>query len=167
MSNHADTAAALRAEAAQHRANAAESFDRCDTDGFVSQWASGVNAAKADMNARIADAGGVWTFERVVLTRADGTDVADARVVDTRYGRRWRVDSADAWLPYMPARKSTLAKRGYGERVETVVAPAQAIHYSPPGARGFSGLTSVSTIIIRTDAKKSDGWRPVGPPESE
>jgi hypothetical protein len=154
----------LRASAAQHRADAAESFERCDTDGFVTQAASGLNAQKDDMAARIADAGGVWRFERVVLARLDGSAV-DARVVSTKYGERWRVDADDAWLPYMPARESTLARRGYYERVETAVAPAAAIHWSPPGARGFSGLTSVQTIIIRTDAERADGWRPVGAPQ--
>lgn len=164
MTKPNDTAAALRAKASQHRADAAESFDRCDTDGFVSQWASDMNAIKADRNADIAAAGGVWTFERVVLEREDGTPV-DARAVDTRYGMKWRVDADDAWLPYRPARVSTLAKRGFRERTETAVAPARAIHYSPPGARGLSGATSVSTIIIRTDAERKDGWYPVGAPE--
>jgi hypothetical protein len=155
----------LRAQAAEHRRNAAESFDRCDTDGFLSQWASGMNADLADRNADIAEHGGVWTFERVILERADGTPL-DARAVQTRYGKRWRVDADDAWLPYRPVRATTLGKRGYRERVETEIAPARAIHWAPPGARGMSGATSVSVVIIRTDADRRDGWQPVGPPQS-
>lgn len=164
MSTPNTTAAALRAAASQHRQNAAESFDRCDTDGFVSQWASGINARVADRNAEIADHGGMWTFERVVLERTDGTPV-EARAVQTRYGMKWRVDATDSWLAYRPARVSTLAKHGYRERTETEVAPARAITSAPAGARGFSGLTSVSVVIIRTDARKADGWFPVGAPE--
>jgi hypothetical protein len=159
-----ETAARLREQAAQHDRNAAESFERCDTDGFLSQWASGINAEVARRNADIAEAGGVWTFERTRLTDLDGNIVEDARAVDTRYGRKWRVDSADAWLPYMPARESTLGKRGYREVVETAVAPAKAITSAPRGARGLSGATSVSVVIIRTDAQRSDGWRPIGAP---
>lgn len=165
MTNANDTTAAeLRAKAAQHRADADASFDRCDTDGFLSQWASGINARKADFAADIAAAGGVWTFERVVLETLDGEPVADARAVNTRYGMKWRSDAADAWLPYMPARESTLGKRGYRERVEQVVAPARAITWAPDGARGLGGATSVSVVIIRTDAERKDGWRPVGNP---
>lgn len=156
------TAADYRADAARHHEQAAASFDRCDTDGFVSQWASDMNGRLAERSAEIADAGGVWTFERTVLEALDGEPVADARCVKTKYGERWRVDSADVWLPYMPARVSTLAKRGYRETIERVVAPARAIHWAP--ARG--GATSVQVIIIRTDTERRDGWRPAGAPQS-
>ena len=168
MSSKTKTAAELRAEAAQHERNAAESFERCDTDGFLSQWASDMNAQLARRNAAIAEHGGQWLFERTVLETLEGELVADARAVDTRYGRRWRVDSADAWLPYMPARESTLGKRGYRERVIEELAPAKAIHWSPPGARGMSGATSVQVVIIRTDLDGREGrqWRPAGPPEA-
>ena len=47
-------ATALRAEAAEARAEAAASFERVDTDGFVSQWASGINAQLADAKAGTA-----------------------------------------------------------------------------------------------------------------
>lgn len=165
MNSHTDTAAALRTEAARHEREAAESFERCDTDGFLSQWGSGMNAELARRSADIAEAGGVWTFERTRLQTADGQPT-DARMVDTRYGRRWRLDSTDQWLPYMPARESTLGKRGYREVTETEVAPAKAIHWAPEGARGLSGATSVQTVIIRTDRPEREGWRPVGAPQS-
>ena len=163
MSN-TDKAAALRQQAAQHERNAEESFDRCDTDGFLSQWASGMNAQLARRNAAIAEAGGNWTFERLQLVTTDGQPT-DARAVNTRYGRKWRLDSTNEWLPYAPARESTLGKRGYRELVETEVAPAKAIHWAPEGARGMSGATSVQVIIIRTDRPKAEGWQPVGSPE--
>lgn len=166
MTTTQQTATALRAQAAQHRQDSADSFDRCDTDGFVSQWASDMNAIKADKNARIADHGGMWTFRRLRLTDLDGNVIEDARQVQTRYGMKWRSDSLDLWAPVAPARVSTLAKRGVAEVEEFAVAPATAIHWSPSGARGISGATSVQTIIIRTDAEKSDGWRPYGEPEA-
>lgn len=165
MTNAANmTAAELRASAAQHRADAAESFERCDTDGFVSQWASGINAQVADRNAEIADGGGKWLFARTTLVTLDG-EPTDARAVDTRYGTKWRSDAADKWLPYMPARPSTLAKHGYREVTETIAAPAKAITWAPSGARGLSGATSVCVIVIRTDVDAREGreWRPAGP----
>jgi hypothetical protein len=39
------TAEAFRAEEARHLQEAADSFERCDTDGFLSQWAHGMLAA--------------------------------------------------------------------------------------------------------------------------
>lgn len=146
------TAEQLRAEAAQHERNAAESFDRCDTDGFVSQWASGLNADLARTKAQIAENGGRCTFARLRLVRIDtGEVVADARKVQTRYGSKWRIDSTDEWLPFMPARESTLAKRGYREVEQFETAPATAKHWAPGNARGLSGACSVQTIIVRTD----------------
>lgn len=156
------TADDFRAEAAAHRQEAADSFERCDTDGFLSQWASGINARLADAKARIAESGGKASFERVILERTDGTPVEDARVVNTRYGTKWRVDSTDEWLPYMPARESTLAKRGYRETAEEAVMDAVAITWSPPGARGLSGATSVSIVVFPDGKPKSEGWRHVG-----
>lgn len=160
------TAEQYRTEAQQHRENAAESFERCDTDGFVSQWASGINGQVADANARIADAGGVATFERVVLVTLEG-EATDARRVRTRYGMKWRLDSVDKWLPFEPARESTLAKHGYREVTETAVAPAKAQTWAPPGARGLSGACSVQVVTFRTDelpggGRERDEWRCVG-----
>jgi hypothetical protein len=160
------TAAELRAEAAQHEQNAAESFDRCDTDGFVSQWASGINAQVARRQADIVENGGVWTFRRVRLADAEtGEIVADARRVKTRYGLKWRIDSTDEWLPYEPARDSTLRKHGYVEVEEFATAPAKAKSWSPSNARGLSGATSVCVVIVRTDELPGGGreaaeWEP-------
>jgi hypothetical protein len=152
--------AALRAEAAKCDERAAESFERCDTDGFVSQWSDGLNAQKLRTEADIADAGGLWTFARTRLVRLDGTET-DAREVKTRYGYRWRLDSTDEWLPVHPARESTLARRGYREVEEVEVAEAK-VTFDGHG-RGLSGTAWVR--VYRPDARKSDGWRAVGPPE--
>jgi hypothetical protein len=155
-----------RKAAAQQRSAADESFERCDTDGFVSQWAHAINAQVHDRQADIAAEGGVWAFQRTRLETLDGELVSDARVVRTRYGTKWRVDSTDAWLPYQPARETTLAKRGYREVSELEIAPAKAITWAPSGARGMSGATSVQVIIIRTDRPERDGWQPCGAPSS-
>ena len=41
---------------------ARESFNRCDTDGFLSQWASGLNARLNRSKADLVDAGNTFTF---------------------------------------------------------------------------------------------------------
>jgi hypothetical protein len=149
----------LRARANEAETRAAESFERCDTDGFLSQWAGGICAQRDRRAAEVADAGGMWTFARTRLVRLDGTET-DAREVQTRYGWKWRLDSTDEWLPVRPARESTLAKRGYREVEEHEVAPAKVT--LDGNGRGMSGNVWVRTY--RPDARKSDGWRPVGPP---
>lgn len=146
------TAAEYNAEAAQHDQNAADSFERCDTDGFLSQWASGINAQVARANAKIAEAGGIATFSRLRLVTLDGQET-DARKVRTKYGTKWRLDSADQWLAYEPARESTLAKHGYKEIEELIVAPAKARSWAPDSARGMSGATSVQVIVFRDDVR--------------
>ena len=144
------TAEQYRAEAAAHRQEAADSFERCDTDGFLSQWASGINARLADAKARIAEAGGIATFRRLRLVTLDGEET-DARRVETRFGTKWRLDSTDQWLAYMPERESTLARKGYREEFEYAVAPARAKLWSPPGARGLSGAHQVRVVTERAD----------------
>ena len=59
------------------------------------------------------------TEEYLYLTDMDGIWVA-AKAIQTRYGMKWGVldgtgDNIVQWLPYMPARPSTLAKYGYQE----------------------------------------------------
>jgi hypothetical protein len=161
----------LKAEAAQHEQDAHESFERCDTDGFLSQWASGMMASLKRAQARIEEQGGRAIFTRVRLAKLDSSEIVrEAKLIETRFGRRWRIDSTDEWLPYQPKRESTLAKSGYRELTEYQLAPAKATHWAPPGARGMSGATSVQTIIVRTDDLEGGGrerneWRFAGYPD--
>lgn len=91
-----------------------DSFERCDTDGALSQWANQTMARKHTLAAQIAANGGVWEFESRRLERLDGSEV-EARICHTKYGFRWRVDATNEWLPVSPKREQTLAKRGYRE----------------------------------------------------
>ena len=59
MMNKADE---LRSEAAKREQSAADSFDRCDTDGFLSQWASGLTARELRLQAEIEEADGLAEF---------------------------------------------------------------------------------------------------------
>ncbi len=60
--NNEQQAADLEAKAAEHRERAEESFQRCDTDGFLSQWASGIEANRLDLQAQVVRNGGLWEF---------------------------------------------------------------------------------------------------------
>jgi len=143
----------------------AESIERSDTDGFVSQWAHGVMAQKHNLAAQIAEQGGTWTFQGL-FDRETGERVK-AKIVRVEdrysYGRRvskWIVlderDNAVHWIPaYKSGKNSKLYKLGFEERDE--VAPAVA-DLSGSG-RGLSGATSVSAYARRTDGGYPEGAR--------
>lgn len=136
-----------RAEEREHRAAAQESFDRCDTDGFVSQWAHGLNAQLARAKAGIADAGGVATFKGLYVI-ATG-ERARAKKIDGKFGPCWAFVGADGqftgkFLPCGPRSRKQKAE-GFEERDE--VAPATAVFKGE--GRGLSGTCWVA--VVRTD----------------
>ena len=143
-------AAELRANAAASDAARAESFERCDTDGFVTQWALGLSAQKDRMQARIVEDGGLASF--LTLFTVDG-EWTPCKRIEGRYGPRWLVldtegNSTGVFLPYQPRKRSTLAAKGYCEGYGMF--PAKADYWAPPGARGLSGATSVRLVAVRT-----------------
>ncbi len=104
----------LRADAAENDQEAHDSFERCDTDGFLSQWASDLTADKKRLEADLIEAGGVITIVGPVTE--DG-DPVRFKTVDTRYGRKWLVlddnDDAVAWLDIASVNLNTYRKKGY------------------------------------------------------
>ena len=121
-----DEAEALRAKARQCRQDAIDSFERSDTDGALSQWASGVTARLHDLQARIVERGGLYEFPALFTT--DG-DWVPAKVIDGQYGPCWMILDTDGnatgeFAPYRPKRATTLTKRGYREG--RVLRPAKA-----------------------------------------
>jgi hypothetical protein len=84
-----------RAEAARCRKQSAESWERSDTDGFMSQWASDSIARECDAKARVADEGG--TCEAWALFYLDGT-VASLDERDGQYGPYWILNDRAAAL---------------------------------------------------------------------
>lgn len=152
------TADQHRADAQASRAAAAESFDRCDTDGFASQHVHGLSAEKSDLAAQIAENGSRAAFP--ALFDLDGNLVAAklVRVPDRySYGQpvaKWVVltdddprSRATAWITAFPARRSTMVRKGYTEG--TVLAPAKADFAG--GGKGMAGIANVRAVAVRTD----------------
>ncbi len=139
-------AARLRGKKRAAEQSAADSWERSDTDGFLSQWASGLTAQEHEAQARVLESGGY--AEHVGLYHLDGRR-ARAKLMPTKYGTRWMVldenDKAILWLTAFPKRKTTLAKHGFEERTEW--APSQARLVGE--GHGLSGRAWVA--VVRTD----------------
>lgn len=75
----------LKGEAAKHRERAAESWERSDTDGFLSQWASGLSARLAETQAKILEDDGAEFWGLVDLS---GNRVC-AKLIDGKFGLCW------------------------------------------------------------------------------
>lgn len=134
----------LRAEAARHDREARDSFDRCDTDGFLSQWASGLTARQRRLEADLLERGNTSEFH--ALFTLDGEWVP-AQVIDNRYGRAWMLldrngNRTGEYAPYLPARRTTMTKRGLLEG--TVVRPAKVKMVG-------QSMTAVRPMVVAAD----------------
>lgn len=154
--NDTGTPDQLRAEAQEWDQRAAESWERSDTDGFLSQWASGLAASRLRLAAEIAENGGRWRFP--ALFDLAGNLVA-AKLIETKFGLAWGVLESDdprskitKWVTAFPARPSTMQRKGYREGY--VMARAKADY------RG-ANATSVRAVAVRTDGGFSRDVTPV------
>lgn len=147
-------AAELREMARGKDQDAVDSFDRCDTDGALSQWASGITADKYRLQADIAENGGMWPFP--ALFDLEG-NLVPAREAYGQYGAFWSLLDADGNRTGQTFNESKAqsdkvkirndARKGY--YVGSVLAPARVV------TRGQS-VTSVACHIDRNDG----GWDP-------
>lgn len=130
--NQIDEASRLRNRAADSDAKAEESFQRCDTDGFLSQWALGLGAQRDRLQASILEDGGMhrftglWQGERRVL----------ARTITTQFGTSWMLHDSETdlisargkkFVPWEmnPGQSRILKKLGLVQKYE--MAPAEAV----------------------------------------
>jgi hypothetical protein len=151
-----ERAQSLRALAAEHARRSQESFDRSDTDGFLSQWASDLTARQYRLAADLAEAGDRAEFP--ALFDLDGNLVA-AKLITTRYGTAWALLESDdpnsrfiGWVNRSYAQKAAtrnanMARKGYSEG--TVLAPAKADIMG--SGTGLSGAASAYVGVKRTD----------------
>lgn len=134
-------------EASSHKAQeAVDSFERCDTDGFLSQWASSLNSQLDRTNAEILEAGGVSEFDAVFDLQGN---YQPAVLIDTRFGKAWSLTDSNGkflnppvFLPTRPARASTIKKKGY--TIGSVIRKAHA---------KLAGKVNVGVAIV-----PSEGW---------
>lgn len=147
------TADQWRAMAAKARGQSQASFERSDTDGALSQFASDSAARRYDMCATLAEQDGTWEFK--ALFTLTGALVPDAVWIKTNQDRWvWRIGrgQAVAWFNESQAksgarRRANDAAKGY--QLGTIRATAY-VGTSGSG-RGLSGMLSVGFYIGRSD----------------
>jgi len=143
------TAEEYREEAARHAAERLRSQQESDTDGFLSQWASGLNSSLASRRAEIKENGGNWEFWGL-YRRADGKRIR-AKMIDGKYGLCWAIcDEHSTFTGQFfsvdgtGSKRTKLWKAGLEERRE--MAPAWA--KMDGKGTGLSGQAWVSTYRI-------------------
>lgn len=97
-----------RQMARESRQRANESWERSDTDGFMSQWAADKVAQDYDRLATLAENGGKAHF--LALTDLDG-NLLDAKYVETRYGWSWAVRNPDGTTTWFNESKARSGER--------------------------------------------------------
>jgi hypothetical protein len=135
----------LRQEAKTLRSQAEESFQRCDTDGFLSQWALGLAAREREDQAIIAENGGMSEFVGLY----EGDRRVAARLIDTAYGTCWLlhdVEEAHFGRRFIPFNESSRIQKKLGLKERSEMAPARAKIVGT--GRGLSGNAWVATVRI-------------------
>ncbi len=151
MTNFSEKAETYEAEAARSEQAKHDSFERCDTDGFVSQWASGITAELNREKARLSRQERLDTFSGLY----SGDTRVRAKIVNGRYGSVWLIDESDRDITggreFIPVGSRSKVQRelGLSERQET--APAWAC--TAGSGTGLSGACSVRVITFRTGCK--------------
>lgn len=161
-------AVALRQKAEQHAQNERDSFDRCDTDGCVTQWCSAIFSRDAVVGAELADTGNMDVF-KVLLDAETGEVVATTiHTFQSRYTYgneyKWAVrrngSEKAQWVTDYKRESSYAAK---GLKTAWIIAPAKLYARHPgnhlPEQKGLSGLASYRGKLVGIDYD-SAGLRP-------
>ena len=151
-------AAALRDMADERRRRSEESFQRCDTDGFLSQWASDITARMFDLQAEVAESGGRWIFPGLY----DGGRRIAAKVIRVKcFNAPWKTERkwflrddevATYGRRFIPAGGNSRVRKGLGIEERDELAPAVAEIVG--SGTGLSGAASCSAVVVR----KGDEW---------
>jgi hypothetical protein len=151
---HSRDGAALRQMAADSEQRSRESWERSDTDGFLSQWANDISARMYRLQAEIADAGGKSTFTGLYY----GDRRVKAKKIETRFGWCWLLDGAEAaifgrkFIPIAPYEGVSRVQKNLGLHEALELAPAKA--KIGGSGTGLSGCANAFVEVVRT----GDPW---------
>lgn len=110
-------AEALREKAASEDRKAYESFERCDTDGALSQWAWGVTAQKVRLQAEILEADGMAEFPAIFDLSGN---LVPAKEIQTQFGWSWmlldKYERCTGWFNESKARNEETARKNNAKK---------------------------------------------------
>ena len=148
-----------KAEQARYAAQRAESEERCDTDGFVSQRCHQLNANVESYKIELAERGGYDMFPGL-FNRTTGERMP-AVLEEGTYGWHWRLcDPATGQRPHGKGAyindtrgpRGAVAKAGCVVLGEWATAEARVVG----SGKGFSGLATARGSTVRTDGGYPD-----------
>ncbi len=160
-----DAAVKLREEAAKAREREEESFQRCDTDGFLSQWALSITAQEKERQASLHNQGCLIIREALIDIETGEVVAACLHTSKSKfhYGTeyQWKVykkrDNWDWFWCGDVKRDSTFEKKGL--KKVFVMAPGKMYSRGPgnhlPEARGLSGAASYNGKFADIDYEAS------------
>lgn len=149
----------LRAKAKIQDDRAEKSFQRCDTDGFLSQWANNIGADRDRKQAKLLENGGYARFP--VLCDSEGNVICHTiRTFYNPHPRGWGEIKADRWqLPDDLADK--LGRKwipvGYNSRIQKQLGLHEEDRWFPAvaeimgGGTGMAGAANCYVSIRRRD----------------
>ena len=149
------TAAEWKAEAQECRDRSAQSFETCDTDGFLSQWAADTMARRYDHCADIAESGG--RIEISAIFDLDG-NLLSCDYREGQYGWYFLV-KVEGWTgkPFVTTssaskaktRAANNAKKGISEGIVSVPAFLDRSHVVQAD---MDAAKAGDVVIVSTDA---------------
>lgn len=154
---------AIKAEANRKRAAEEESFQRCDTDGFLSQWALNIGAQKNDAEARLLANGGYHQFPVLVYDKTGEVvatkiyEFADTFRPDQwnqPVQRKWRLpdelaaDLGRKWIP-VAGRKNSRIQKQLGLKEELRWFRAEVVISSRGKSTGLSGAANAFVETVK------------------
>lgn len=150
------TAEQYREMAAGQRRSKEDSFDRCDTDGFLTQWANGLHASLYSRLAELAESD--WMAEFPALFYKETNKRVPAKIIQVKDKFSYTGGTKPLWAivepttgkftgQFLPTGKNSRKQKAAGMYEGTEMAPAYA---KIDGRRyGLSGSAWVS--VYRTD----------------
>lgn len=156
-----ELAAQLGQEQRRRSEQARESFERCDTDGFLSQWADQLGSAEAGCGIQLAENGG-YTVTKVLLDAETG-EIASTHAKWGDWGPYWVLNDAAAnkagkrFVNESQAQKlstfqANMRKKGYTVGTAEVRGEVKIVG----GGMGLAGAANCRAAIVPIVARLKD-----------
>ena len=135
----------LRQQAKEAYQRSIDSFERCDTEGFLSQWASDCAGSRLELEADLAEHDYLWHFD--TLGDKDGNLIPNKKI-KTKYGYAYAIfgsfadlEKRDAQiLEWVGTSEKAIVKKGY--TLITVEAKGKAV-----SGEGLAPIAYIKPVV--------------------